>query len=548
MAVSAPRADLPGRGVFSHPCTGAAVPANESDPLEHAELVAGLVRHLAAASPDEPPQVVQTHISTIILSGDCAYKLKKPVRLPFLDFSTLARRRFFCEEEWRLNRRTAPQLYLDVQPVTGRVDAPVIGGPGEPIDWLLRMRRFGREGEFRALALSGQLQPAHIDGLASHLAAFHQGLPPVALADVPARDAWHWAAASLDEIAADPQRPASCSPQDVAALRTALGRLFARHADLVAQRGASGLVREAHGDLHLGNIVLWQGQVLAFDAIEFDPALRRIDLMNDVAFTFMDLLALGLPALAWRFINAYIERTGDYEGLVLLQAFAAGRAIVRAKVALLSGGDAAAFGLYWPLAVRLAQPLGTARLVLTMGLSGSGKSTVAQYLAEQLGAVRVRSDVERKRLHGLSSTERPHPGSALQASLYAREATERTYAHLGALAQTLLVAGVTVIVDAAFLRHDERAVLRELASRQGVPFVLVHCIAPEAVLKARIETRIQAGTDPSDATATVLALQQSVQEPLPDHWAPWVHTLVNDGSLDDLRCGVAALVAQWTMA
>ncbi len=511
---------------------------------DHDQLVAGLVRALAAATPDVAPQVVRTHISTVILAGPFVYKLKQPVRLPFLDFSTRAQRRFFCEEELRINRRTAPQLYLDVLPVTGTVEVPAIDGAGEPVDWLLRMRRFDSKGEFKALAAAGRLRADHVDQLACHLAEFHQRLAPVAPAAAPARDAWHWAAASLDAIAGHPARPASCPLHEVAALRAALGALFAQQAPLIAQRRAGGFVREGHGDLHLGNIVAWQGQVMAFDAIEFDADLRNIDIVNDVAFTFMDLQAAGLPALAWRFINTWAERTGDYEGLVLLRAHAAYRAIVRAMVALLSGGDTAGFATYWSLALCLAQPPATPRLVLTMGLSGSGKSTVAQILADQLGAVRVRSDTERKRLHGLQPTDRPAP----EAGLYARDATLRTYARLAALAETLLAAGLPVIVDAAFLRQDEREAMRQLAGRLGVPFSLVQCVASGSTMLARITARAQAGADPSDANAEVLALQQRVQEPVPGDWAPWVHVIVNDGSLGELEGTLGALVAGWRAA
>ena len=532
------------------------LPAPISTLPAHDQLVAGLVRHLAAASPGVVPQVVQTHISTVILAGESAYKLKKPVRLPFLDFSTLAQRRFFCEEELRINRRTAPQLYLDVLPVTGTVEAPVIGGPGAPLEWMLRMRRFDAAGEFGALARAGRLQATQVDALAAHLAAFHLGLPPVdkvqapdatpaaerpEVRQAPRKEAWYWAAASLDEIAADPLRPATCTQEAVAAVRTALGGQFARLAPLMAQRRAAGFVRECHGDLHLGNLVDWHGQVLAFDAIEFDATLRHIDIVNDVAFTFMDLRAAGLPALAWRCINAWAEHTGDYEGLALLRTFAAGRALVRAKVALLSGGDVAGFARYWTLAERLVLPPPVPRLVLTMGLSGAGKSTVAQGLAEALGAVRVRSDVERKRLHGLAPTARPGPG----ADLYGHAASVRTYARLGALAEALLAAGLPVIVDAAFLRQDERAALRQLALHLGVPFALVRCVASDAVMQARILARARTGTDPSDATPDVLALQQRVQQALPQDWSPWTHEVVNDGTLEALGQQVRALAAAW---
>jgi len=482
-------------------------------------------------------QVVQTHISTVLLAGDFAYKLKRPVRLPFLDFSTLERRRHFLQEELRLNRRTAPELYLDLLPVTGHPGAPRLGGSGAAIDWVLRMRRFGPSGELRAMAEAGTLLPQHIDALADHLAAFHLSLPPCAA--MPGSSLHRWASDSLDEVAASPQRPANCMPADIEHLRQhLLPRLAAPHPS-EAQRQHAGWVRECHGDLHLGNLVAWQDRVLAFDALEFDPALRHTDVVADLAFPFMDLLAHGLPALAWRLVNRHVEHTGDFEGLRLLPALAAYRALVRAKVALLAPGGAAEFQRYWPLSQRLlrdARP----RLVLVCGLSGSGKSTLALMLAQALGAVRLRSDVERKRLFGLPPTARPDPA----LGLYTPEATQRTYARLGELAHTLLGGGLSVVVDAAALRQHERDTLRDLALACGATFELVTCEAPAERLLARIQARQAANQDASDADPAVLALQQRVVEALPADWVTFSHRVDNSGDLDTLATQVQTLARQ----
>ena len=523
-------------------------PAEADEALaRHERRVAGLVRGLAAADPREPPAVVRTHISTVILAGETAYKLKRPVRLPFLDFSLLSQRRFFLDEELRINRRTAPQLYLDVLPVTGPIEQPVIGGDGEPADWLLRMHRFEAEGEFAAMAHAGLLRAQHVEALAEHIAAFHGGLAPLTTeppGGLPPKDARQWTLENLDEIAVHPLRPAGCAAAEVAALRRDLDRAFDRAQGLIDRRRAQGFVRECHGDLHLGNVVLWRGEVLAFDAIEFDARLRCIDIVSDVAFTFMDLLAKGLRPLAWRFINTWAARTGDYEGLTLLRLYAAYRALVRAKVALLSGGDAQAFATDWTLAKDLARGPSRPRLVVTMGLSGSGKSTVARQLADELGAVWLRSDVERKRLHGLAPAERAAAGSAL----YSAEATRRTYARLGELAETLLAAGLPVVVDAACLRRHEREALRALAERLGVAFSLVACSAEPGRLRERILARQQAGTDPSDATPEVLALQQRVQEPLTPDERRHAVQVANGGPLQALEAQVARLAAAWAPA
>lgn len=524
------------------------LPDPRSDPITaHERLLAALARRLAADTGADPV-VVRTHISSLVLAGDTVIKLKRPVRLPFLDFSTTARRRHFCEEELRLNRRTAPDLYRDVVPLTGTPEAPRLGGDGPVLDWALRMRRFDPAGEFAARARAGVLDAADIDALAAHVAHFHAALPAVPPAQQPRSGPREAAAAALDAIGAHPARPGDVDTAAVAATRTRLAAAFAAQAERLARRAAAGWVREGHGDLHLGNIVRWQGQVMAFDALEFDASLRTIDVVADVAFVFMDLLAHGLPGLAWRFIGGWAEQTGDVDGLALLRPLAAYRALVRAQVALLCGNPAA-FARYWPLAVQLAAPPPTPRLVLVMGLSGAGKSTVAAWLAEALGAVRIRSDVERKRLAGLAPTARVAPGSDPAAQLYGTEMTQRTYGRLNQLAGDLLAAGVSVVVDAAALRQAEREALRATAGRAHAAFDLVDCQAPAAQMRSRIAERAVAGTDPSDATAAVLERQTAFAEPLPPGWDAITHRLVNDADLAALQSRVQALaeVLAWTL-
>jgi len=465
---------------------------------QHRTLVAALQAALGADTVQ-----IETHISTLLLAGEFAYKLRKPVALPFLDFTTLAARAHDCEEELRLNRRTAPQLYLDVRPVRGTLAQPRIGEHDEAtgaIDWLLRMRRFDNELLLDRLAARGALGEADVDALARRVADFHAALPasPAAYGDPVSVLAWARAnfAALGEAVETD--------------LHDWSEREFERIAPRLALRRAQGRVREGHGDLHLGNIVKLDGEPLPFDAIEFNPALRHGDTMSDAAFVFMDLWRHGLRALAWRFASAYAERGGDHEGLALLPFFAVYRALVRAQVAALRHDTAA-----------LARDLRTAReltqlrrprplLLLTVGLSGSGKSTVALELLQALGAVRVRSDVERKRLAGLAATARP---SAQQtAQLYGPAMTQRTYARLNALAATLLQAGLNVIVDAAALRRHERDALRALAAECDADFRLIECVAPEAVLRARIARRQAEDHDASDADQEVLSLQLRICE------------------------------------
>ncbi|MBB5216988.1 AAA family ATPase [Parapusillimonas granuli] len=510
-------------------CPRSVLISNTQAQTEHECLVAALMRQFELRH-GAPPVLLRTHASSIILAGDHAYKLKRPVRLPFLDFSTLALRRRFLQLELELNRRTAEALYLDVLPITGSFEQPEVGGSGEAVEWVLRMRRFDPDGGFDVLARQGRLTRAHMESLAAHIADFHLRLPPIPRAEVPAKNAWDWAAESLDEIAGGPNPPRFEAGLGVPELRAALAGAYAGLAPLRERRIAEGWVREGHGDLHLGNIVEWRGRVLAFDALEFDPALRRIDVINDISFTFMDLCANACAPLAWRLMNEYVERTGDYEGLRLLYAYAAAKALVRAKLCLLGQPGAAAFSKYWDLAWSFARPPERRRLILTMGLSGSGKSTVAGLLAERLGAVRIRSDVERKRLAGMAALDRP----AAPAELYNQASNARTYDRLSRLAELLLGAGFPVILDAAFLRHDEREAMRRLAEGLGIPFAVVECRAGAPVMLQRVLQRAQAQTDPSDATPQVLKLQESYAEAVPEAWRAFHHIVRNDGSLAEL--------------
>ena len=289
-------------------------------------------------------------------------------------------------------------------------------------------------------------------------------------------------------------------------------------------RKAGGFVRECHGDLHLGNVALIDGQPTPFDGIEFSEAFRWIDVMSDVAFMVMDLADRRLPRLANRFLNAYLESTGDYAGMAVLRFYLVYRALVRAKVACIRvrqqgvPADELRRGEREHLEyLRLAHSLATESrraLVLMHGLSGSGKTTVAQYLIETLGAVRVRSDVERKRLVGLEAQARS--GSALGAGLYAADLTARTYARLAELARAIVDTGYPAVVDATFLSRSQREAFAALARELGVPFAIADCQAPEALLRERVALRERAARDASEAGLAVLEHQLASREPLTD--------------------------------
>jgi aminoglycoside phosphotransferase family enzyme/predicted kinase len=486
-----------------------------------APLVAALAHPRCYPHPVRAVRLVETHISWVLLTGRYAYKIKKPLDLGFLDFSTLAARRRHCLAELRLNRRLAPELYLDVVAIRGSLRRPRIGGRGRAIEYAVRMREFPQRALASRMLARGAFTATHVDALAQRIAAFHAAAPVA-----PRHAKAQVLAPALQNFA---QARALFRGRRERRALDALERWTRReHAALrprLAARRARGFVRECHGDLHLGNIVVLGGRPIAFDCIEFSAALRRIDVASEVAFLFMDLMDRGRPDLAWRFLDRYLADTGDYEALALLRYYSVYRAMVRAKIHALRAHQAprgsperarllAAARGYLRLAERLARR-GRVALLVTHGLSGSGKTTGTQSLLERLGAIRVRSDVERKRLFGLAPLARS--GSAPGRGLYTAAANEATYRRLAELAETVLEAGYPVIVDAAFLRRAERERFAALARRLRVPFVLLDFDAPERVLRRRILRRARGRADASEASLAVLELQCARREPLAPH-------------------------------
>ena len=467
-------------------------------------------------------ELLETHISWVLLTGRFAYKIKKPLDLGFLDFASLAARRRACDEELRLNRRTAPDLYLEVVPIIGTEEEPVVGGVGTAIEYAVKMHEFPQDALADRLAARGELSVDRMDELAATIAAFHArveragpasefGTPAEVIA--PARQNFEQIRALLGGAGSG----AALGP-----LATWTEREFARLCDVFETRQRGGFVRECHGDLHLRNLVQRDGRLVPFDCIEFNDRLRWIDVMSEVAFLVMDLADHGLAAHAWRLLNAYLEESGDYGGLVVLRFYLVYRAMVRAKIAALRAGQLPAGAPeraqaeqdcvdHLRLAEEFAAPDRRA-LVVTRGLSGSGKSAFAQRFVEELGAIRVRSDVERKRLHGLAA--RAQTGAAMHGGIYAPDATRRTYERLRESARAVLAAGFPVVVDATFLARADRDALRALAREAGVPFAIAACDAPEGVLRERILARGRAAAEASEATLEVLARQLATQEPL----------------------------------
>jgi len=485
-------------------------------------LFAALLDPACYPHPVAGVRVLETHISWVLLTGEYAYKIKKPVNLGFLDFSSLELRRHYCEEELRLNRRFAPELYLDLAEIRGTPAAPRVGGDGPVLEYAVRMREFPQASlASRALA-GGTFGAAEVDALAALVAQFHAGAPRTREQESFGTPDAVLSAAIQNFEQMLPLARAAPDDRALRALRLWTGREFEARSGVFAARRKQGFVRECHGDLHLGNIVLLEGRPVPFDCIEFNDRLRWIDVMSEAAFLAMDLEDRGRRDLAWRFLNRYLEATGDYAGLAVLPFYLVYRALVRAKVHLMRSRQSGlrrperarltrAFEDYLRLAGRLAAPERPA-LILAHGLSGCGKTTLTQPLVEALGAIRVRSDLERKRAHGVAPLT--SSGSGVGSGLYTAVINAATYRRLGELAQEALRAGFPVVVDAAFLKRGERDAFRAIAERLDVPFTILDFHAPLEVLRARITERLARADDASEADLAVLEHQLRAREPL----------------------------------
>ncbi|MAP08455.1 MAG: hypothetical protein CMM00_06390 [Rhodopirellula sp.] len=481
-------------------------------------LVAGLMRPEAYPHPVDGPVVVhETHISFVFLAGDFAYKIKKPIKTEFLDYTTREKRRHFCEEELRLDRRFSDDLYVAVVPITLADESIKVQGEGEAIEFAVQMNRFPETALLSQQIEQGKLTRRKVIRLAETIAEFHQdaiacysGIAqkwPVFLTQN-SRQIFETLDGDLDD---DSARTAHV-------LRDWTTKFFAENLQRLTNRINGGFIRACHGDLHAENIIDWQGKLRPFDGIEFNDHLRWIDVLSDAAFLAMDLSARGHLDLSRLFLNAYLERTGDYRSLSLMRFFLVYRALVRALTASMSDdneGVQKQLDLAYRFTLRESP-----RLWITHGVSGSGKSTVSEAIVQRHDAIRLRSDVERKRMFGLSVTDRPGPNEVLE--VYGDDASDETYRRLADQAAAILSNGYSVIVDATFLKRVQRNQFVDVATRSGVPFAILDCHSDSQTLRQRVIDRCERNQDASDADLTVLEHQLSCHEPLSDSERAWV--------------------------
>jgi len=466
-------------------------------------------------------KVIETHISWVLLTGQYVYKIKKPVNFGFLDFSTLEKRHFYCEEELRLNRRLAPGLYLDLVTIHGSEEIPEVNGQGSVIEYAVKMRQFPQSAQLDRILARNGLDNYVMDQLATKVAGFHLSMASFNknysfgdLKDVQqvVLDNYEHIRNSIADKTITPllHRLEHWSKQQLVEL-----------AEIIRQRKVQGFVRECHGDMHLRNIALWNDEIIIFDCIEFNEKYYQIDVMSDIAFLVMDLEVRQQGALALRFLNSYLEITGDFEGLRLLRFYKIYRALVRAKVAALRAyqehtgsqkyeQEYEDFLQYLTLAERCIHSTSPC-LLINHGLSGAGKSVGTSFLLEKYPAIKIRSDVERKRLF---QAENGNSGAGMELDMYTPEATHRTYDRLIDIAKLLLNSGYSVVIDAANLKFQQRLQFIDLAKLMNLPYFIMHYRASVETLRKRVKLRTQHGTDASDATLEVIEQQIDGYEPL----------------------------------
>ena len=481
------------------------------------DAIARLLRTFPESDLTGPASLRETHISWVILCGEFAYKIKKPVNFGFLNFSSLELRHYYCEQELRLNRRFSPELYLAVVAITQGGQGPQIEGDGPILDYAVKMRRFKEAQLLDGIAAQGGLTNTVLRALAREMARLHEELP--SCNPNPESDAPGTPAALREAMAQNFQQVLNYALPDAQIrqlddIQRWSQRRYEALLPVMVQRLRDGKVVDGHGDAHLGNIALVDDAVRLFDCIEFNPSFRIMDSISEIAFLAMDMDARGYHSASHRLLTDYLEYSGDYPGLPVIDLYCCYFAMVRAKVCLLREplkdtditctSGYSEFLRYLDLAQSFTQPR-PIFLSITHGVSGSGKSTIAGSLAEASGAVRLRSDVERKRLAGMAPEQRSE--SQQQAALYSSAMTRNTFARLEALATMVVEAGFSVIVDATFLHIRSRQSFQSLARELSVPYVIIDCSVPLGQLRQRLIARARSAQDASEADVAVMERQ-----------------------------------------
>ena len=474
------------------------------------ELIDSLLHEEAYLHPVDNLRLLDTHISWVILTGVFAYKIKKPIKLEFLDFSSLERRKHYCEEELRLNRRWAQELYLEVARITGSFESPVVGGEGDAIEYAVKMRQFPQSAQLDAQLEEGLLTAADMVALAERIAAQHGTIPVCAgLGEKHAnRLVRHPMLENIKYLKqyADRDDLQNLSKWTTETLKGLWPKLLQRQDD--------GFIRECHGDLHLENLVRLPSGISAFDCVEFNADLRNIDVISDVSFLVMDLVSRQREDLAYVFFNRYLECTGDYDSVSVFGLYYVYHALIRAKIAAIHStersdendrqDDLEEMAHYCSVARRWTENRRPC-LIVMHGYSGSGKTWLSQQLLARLPAIRVRSDIERKRQYGLAETE--SSGAGVGTDIYEPNARSDVYKVMAAHAVVALRAGQNVVADASFLSRGDRQRFRDLAQSLDAEFVIVDARAEAEELERRVRDRQRDADDASEADSKVLQYQ-----------------------------------------
>ncbi|MEN9916854.1 MAG: hypothetical protein RLY40_786 [Pseudomonadota bacterium] len=510
--------------------------------MPNSSLIKNLLSNTAYNHPTSQLGLIETHVSWVILTGKYAYKIKKPVDFGFLDFSTLKKRKHFCEEELRLGQLFAPEIYLAVVPITGTIDHPQINGDaGSILEYAIKMCEFSQDNLLSALLKQGKLSSTLIDQLGELIAEFHKktsiapknsrfGLPHEVHAPIQQ---------NFEQII-----PLLDNAKDIALIKNLefwANEQFIKHKILLKERKDKGFIRDCHGDLHLANIILYHNKLILFDRLEFNEDLRWTDVIADLAFLAMDLAEKKQSKLANQLINTYLQFTGDYEGLNLLTYYLSYRAVVRAKIALfrlnqkdLSNKEKLDIRNDYYNFINLAESYIYPKkpsLIIMHGFAGSGKSTIAKKIAIECGAIQISSDIIRKQLFNIPLYEKSN--SSPYGGIYTHESTEKTYNKLLALAKIIIKADFIVIIDATFLLYNQRFMFYNLANLLKIPFYILYCQINDLKLSQRIKQRDIRNKNISEANSSILEFQKKIIEPLSN--LEKKYTLVIDDKLSTFK-------------